>query len=74
MHPPVDILMISHLKDLTSLTRLDLNNNMIERIEGVDHLRNLTWLSKMKRCVYIYLSWLNFDDRLMMIMLLLILF
>uniref|UniRef100_A0A3P8WIC9 Dynein regulatory complex subunit 3 n=1 Tax=Cynoglossus semilaevis TaxID=244447 RepID=A0A3P8WIC9_CYNSE len=40
-----NILMISHLKDLTSLTRLDLNNNMIERIEGVDHLRNLTWLN-----------------------------
>ncbi|XP_058509505.1 dynein regulatory complex subunit 3 [Solea solea] len=41
----LNILKISHLRDFTSLTRLDLNNNLIERIEGLDHLLNLTWLN-----------------------------
>ncbi|XP_047427844.1 dynein regulatory complex subunit 3 isoform X2 [Mugil cephalus] len=36
---------IDHLWEYTSLTRLDLNNNLIEKIEGLDHLINLTWLN-----------------------------
>lgn len=40
--------MIDHLWEFTSLTMLYLNNNLIEKIEGLDHLINLTWLSKMK--------------------------
>uniref|UniRef100_A0A3Q2Q7U4 Dynein regulatory complex subunit 3 n=1 Tax=Fundulus heteroclitus TaxID=8078 RepID=A0A3Q2Q7U4_FUNHE len=33
------------LRDFTSLVRLDLNNNLIEKIWGLDHLTNLTWLN-----------------------------
>ncbi|XP_040918810.1 dynein regulatory complex subunit 3 [Toxotes jaculatrix] len=40
-----NILKIDHLWDFTSLARLDLNNNLIERIEGLDRLINLTWLN-----------------------------
>ncbi|XP_037331636.2 dynein regulatory complex subunit 3 [Pungitius pungitius] len=40
-----DIRMISHLWDFTSLSRLDLNNNLIEKIEGLDGLVNLTRLN-----------------------------
>ncbi|KAM8845505.1 dynein regulatory complex subunit 3 [Spinachia spinachia] len=40
-----NILMISHLWKFTSLTRLDLNNNLIEKIEGLDRLVNLTHLN-----------------------------
>uniref|UniRef100_A0A8D3DJ99 Dynein regulatory complex subunit 3 n=1 Tax=Scophthalmus maximus TaxID=52904 RepID=A0A8D3DJ99_SCOMX len=39
------IVKIDHLWDFTSLTRLDLNNNIIERMEGLDSLMNLTWLN-----------------------------
>uniref|UniRef100_A0AAQ6IJB3 Dynein regulatory complex subunit 3 n=1 Tax=Anabas testudineus TaxID=64144 RepID=A0AAQ6IJB3_ANATE len=39
------ILMIDHLWEFTSLTMLYLNNNLIEKIEGLDHLINLTWLN-----------------------------
>ncbi|XP_026213735.1 dynein regulatory complex subunit 3 [Anabas testudineus] len=40
-----NILMIDHLWEFTSLTMLYLNNNLIEKIEGLDHLINLTWLN-----------------------------
>uniref|UniRef100_A0A8D3ATY3 Dynein regulatory complex subunit 3 n=1 Tax=Scophthalmus maximus TaxID=52904 RepID=A0A8D3ATY3_SCOMX len=40
-----NIVKIDHLWDFTSLTRLDLNNNIIERMEGLDSLMNLTWLN-----------------------------
>nr|XP_019957358.1 PREDICTED: dynein regulatory complex subunit 3 [Paralichthys olivaceus] len=39
------ILKIDNLWDFTSLTRLYLNNNLIERIGGLEHLVNLTWLN-----------------------------
>ncbi|XP_069380931.1 dynein regulatory complex subunit 3 [Paralichthys olivaceus] len=39
------ILKIDNLWDFTSLTRLYLNNNLIERIWGLEHLVNLTWLN-----------------------------
>ncbi|XDV13809.1 hypothetical protein PO909_002136 [Leuciscus waleckii] len=40
----VDILKISHLWHFTSLTKLQLDNNVIERIEGLENLTNLIWL------------------------------
>ncbi|XP_071329892.1 dynein regulatory complex subunit 3 [Trachinotus anak] len=40
-----NILKIDNLWDFTSLTKLDLNNNVIEKIEGLDCLINLTWLN-----------------------------
>lgn len=38
------ILKIDNLQDLTSLTRLFLDNNFIEKIAGLDALVNLVWL------------------------------
>ncbi|KAM6913375.1 dynein regulatory complex subunit 3 [Lycodopsis pacificus] len=37
--------MIDHLWEFTSLARLDLNNNIIEKIKGLDRLISLTWLN-----------------------------
>lgn len=51
-----DILMIDHLCDFTSLINLDLSNNLIEKIEGLDCLTNLTWLGKTKLCISILLN------------------
>ena len=31
----------------TNLTKLQIDNNIIERIEGLDTLQNLTWLGKI---------------------------
>ncbi|KAM7372064.1 hypothetical protein PAMP_009259 [Pampus punctatissimus] len=39
-----DILKIDHLWEFTSLTKLELNNNLIKKIEGLDCLISLTWL------------------------------
>ncbi|XP_069370804.1 dynein regulatory complex subunit 3-like [Paralichthys olivaceus] len=39
------ILKIEHLWDFTSLTKINLNNNLIERIRGLDNLVNLKWLN-----------------------------
>lgn len=52
----VDILRIDHLCEFTSLVRLDLNNNLIEKIEGLACLVNLTSLSKAKFSIYILLT------------------
>jgi hypothetical protein len=38
------ILKIDNLQDLTSLTRLFLDNNFIEKITGLEFLSNLVWL------------------------------
>ncbi|XP_051571594.1 dynein regulatory complex subunit 3 [Myxocyprinus asiaticus] len=38
------ILKICHLGHFTSLTKLQLDNNVIERIEGLENLTNLVWL------------------------------
>ncbi|XP_038566074.1 dynein regulatory complex subunit 3-like [Micropterus salmoides] len=40
-----NILMIDHLWEFTSLARLDMNNNLIEKIEGLERLGNLKWLN-----------------------------
>lgn len=37
---------ISNLNNFDSLKTLRLDNNIIERIEGLDHLTQLTWLGK----------------------------
>ncbi|XP_044186081.1 dynein regulatory complex subunit 3 [Thunnus albacares] len=39
-----NILKIDHLWECKSLTKLELNNNIIKKIEGLDCLINLTWL------------------------------
>uniref|UniRef100_A0A3B1JE72 Dynein regulatory complex subunit 3 n=1 Tax=Astyanax mexicanus TaxID=7994 RepID=A0A3B1JE72_ASTMX len=38
------ILQIDHLWEFTSLTKLQLNNNSIEKIQGLEKLTNLLWL------------------------------
>ena len=38
------ILRIDHLSAFTKLTKLQLDNNMIEKIEHLDHLVHLEWL------------------------------
>jgi hypothetical protein len=37
---------IDNLRGLDSLTRLQLDNNSISKIENLGHLTNLTWLGK----------------------------
>ncbi|KAF3846426.1 hypothetical protein F7725_003504 [Dissostichus mawsoni] len=56
-----DILRIDHLWEFTSLARLNLNNNLIENIEGLDHLINLTWLGFIKDVVLKYEPNLSFN-------------
>ncbi len=49
----VDILKIYHLWHFTSLTKLQLDNNVIERIEGLENLTNLVWLGEFRlSCQY----------------------
>ena len=42
----LDILTIDNLWEFNSLTKLQLDNNIIEKIEGLDSLTNLIWLGK----------------------------
>lgn len=42
-----NILKIDNLWCFTTLSKLQLDNNIIERIEGLDHLVNLVWLGKL---------------------------
>ena len=39
-----DILKIDHLEGFKALTKLQLDNNVVEKIQGLDCLENLTWL------------------------------
>lgn len=41
-----DILKIEHLWQFTSLTKLQLDNNIIEKIQGLEKLTNLVWLGE----------------------------
>lgn len=41
-----NILKIDNLWCFTALTKLQLDNNIIEKIEGLNHLVNLVWLGK----------------------------
>lgn len=41
-----EIIKIESLWDFTSLVKLYLNNNLIEKIEGLEYLRNLKWLGE----------------------------
>ena len=42
----LDILRIENLWQFSSLVKLQLDNNIIEKIEGLDTLKNLIWLGK----------------------------
>lgn len=41
-----DAIKIDSLWDFTSLVKLYMNNNLIEKIEGLQFLTNLKWLGK----------------------------
>ena len=43
-----DILKIDNLWSFVNLTKLQMDNNIIERIEGLEMLVNLEWLGKNK--------------------------
>jgi len=43
-----DILKIDNLWCFTSLVKLQLDNNIIEKIEGLDILVNLVWLGQYR--------------------------
>lgn len=43
-----EILKIEHLWQFTSLTKLQLDNNIIEKIEGLENLTNLVWLGEFR--------------------------
>jgi hypothetical protein len=42
-----DVLTIDNLWEFTALTKLQLDNNIIEKVEGLDSLVNLIWLGKV---------------------------
>jgi hypothetical protein len=42
----LDILRMENLWLFSNLTKLQMDNNIIERIEGLDTLQKLTWLGK----------------------------
>ena len=47
-----DILKIDNLWSLVNLTKLQMDNNIIERIEGLDMLVNLEWLGMKFHITY----------------------
>lgn len=47
-----NVLKIDNLWCFKSLTKLQLDNNIIERIEGLDHLVNLVWLGTINDLSY----------------------
>lgn len=51
--PPIvsDILRIDSLWQFENLRKLQLDNNIIEKIEGLEHLVHLVWLGKGPSCV-----------------------
>ena len=55
-----DILKIDNLWNLVNLTKLQMDNNIIERIEGLDMLVNLEWLGMKSLITYsneIIMNW-----------------
>ena len=46
-----DILRIDNLWQFENLRKLQLDNNVIERIEGLEKLTHLVWLGKAPFCV-----------------------
>lgn len=46
-----DILKIDNLWEFVNLTKLQLDNNIIEKIEALDSLVNLVWLGKVMRAI-----------------------
>lgn len=53
-----DILKIDNLQQFPNLVKLQLDNNIIEKIEGLSSLVNLEWLGVYWMRVFIY--WLTF--------------
>lgn len=51
-----DILRIDNLWQFENLQKLQLNNNIIERIEGLENLTHLVWLGKDWLCVCLLLK------------------
>jgi len=49
-----DILQIDNLWCFTSLVRLQLDNNLIQKIENLDDLVNLTWLGITAMFAFVY--------------------
>ena len=47
-----DILKIDNLWSLVNLTKLQMDNNIIERMEGLDMLVNLEWLGMKFHITY----------------------
>lgn len=45
---PLDILQIDNLWQFENLTKLQLDNNIIEKIEALESLVHLVWLGKMQ--------------------------
>ena len=48
---PPDILHIENLWQFSSLRKLQLDNNIIEKIEGLEALVHLEWLGEQKRII-----------------------
>ncbi|KAF6776711.1 hypothetical protein AHF37_03204, partial [Paragonimus kellicotti] len=48
-----NILRIGNLDEFRNLTKLQLDNNLIEKIENLDRLINLTWLGKLTGDLFI---------------------
>lgn len=46
-----DILRIDNLWQFENLRKLQLDNNIIEKIEGLENLTHLVWLGKALSCV-----------------------
>lgn len=51
-----NILKIDNLWCFKSLVKLQLDNNIIERIEGLDHLTNLVWLGMWMTIINMIIS------------------
>ena len=61
--PSTDILKIDNLWEFTSLTKLQLDNNIIEKIEGLDVLVNLIWLGKSILETVFFLNFQTYRER-----------
>lgn len=48
----LDILKIDNMWNFVSLTKLQMDNNIIERIEGLDKLVNLEWLGNYWTAIF----------------------
>ena len=54
-----DILKIDNMWNFVALTKLQMDNNIIEKIEGLEKLVNLEWLGNGKINMYITKEYIN---------------